>query len=412
MNESRAPTRGLHLFQGYGVELEYMIVEESSLEVLPVADVVLAAEAGRVVGEVAVGPLCWSNELALHVIELKTNGPAAALTGLAETFQAGVRAINRHLAEVGGRLLPTAMHPWMDPVRETRLWPHDNSPIYASFDRIFGCRGHGWSNLQSAHLNLPFSGDGEFARLHAAIRLVLPLLPALAASSPVLEGRLSGLLDSRLAVYRKNQQRFPAIAGAIVPEPVFSRGAYQRGILRPMYRAIAPFDPGQVLQHEWLNSRGAIARFERNTIEIRLLDVQECPAADLAIATLVVATLRALSEDRWLPEEAQRQWPVAPLAAILERTIAEGDQAPIDNAEFLAAFGFPSTRARAGEVWQHLATTLLTGEGPVPLQTILRQGPLARRLLRVLGLRPSRRALLEVYRELGHCLQEGRLFHG
>jgi len=39
-----------------------------------------------------------------------------------------------------------------------------------------------------------------------------------------------------------------------------------------------------VLQNEWLNSRGAIARFERDTIEIRVLDSQETPAAELAIA--------------------------------------------------------------------------------------------------------------------------------
>ena len=36
-------------------------------------------------------------------------------------------------------------------------------------------------------LNLPFSSDEEFGRLHAAIRLLLPLLPALAASSPLVE---------------------------------------------------------------------------------------------------------------------------------------------------------------------------------------------------------------------------------
>ena len=50
-----------------------------------------------------------------------------------------------------------------------------------------------------------------------------------------------------------------------------------------MYDDIAPLDPDAVLQHEWLNARGAIARFDRNTIELRVLDVQECPRADLAI---------------------------------------------------------------------------------------------------------------------------------
>ncbi|HAL85576.1 MAG TPA: hypothetical protein DCM31_01010, partial [Deferribacteraceae bacterium] len=37
-----------------------------------------------------------------------------------------------------------------------------------------------------------------------------------------------------------------------------------------MYRDIAPYDPECILQEEWLNSRGAIARFDRKAIEIRL----------------------------------------------------------------------------------------------------------------------------------------------
>ena len=79
-------------------------------------------------------------------------------------------------------LLPGGAHPWMDPGREMVLWPHDAHEIYDLYNTIFDCRGHGWANLQSAHLNLPFAGDAEFASLHAAIRILLPLMPALTAS--------------------------------------------------------------------------------------------------------------------------------------------------------------------------------------------------------------------------------------
>ncbi|NJL28684.1 MAG: glutamate--cysteine ligase, partial [Thermoanaerobaculia bacterium] len=171
-----------HLFEVVGVELEYMIVDRETLAVRPVADEVLRAVAGEIVSDVETGELAWSNELVLHVIELKTNGPAPRLAGLEAFFERDVRRINELLAPLGGRLMPTAMHPWMDPHTETRLWPHEYSPVYEAYDRIFGCRGHGWSNLQSLHLNLPFTGDEEFARLHAAVRLLLPILPALAAS--------------------------------------------------------------------------------------------------------------------------------------------------------------------------------------------------------------------------------------
>jgi gamma-glutamyl:cysteine ligase YbdK (ATP-grasp superfamily) len=403
----------LGLFAGYGIELEYMLVDAGSLSVLPVADQVLQAIAGETVDEVEVGELCWSNELVLHVIELKTNGPSASLSGLAPMFHEHLQRINALLEPLGGRLMPGAMHPWMDPFRESFLWPHDNSPIYETYNRIFGCRGHGWANLQSVHLNLPFNGDEEFARLHAAVRLLLPILPALAASSPVMDGKVTGLLDNRLEVYRLNQQRIPSVSGRVIPEPIFTRADYEAKILRAIYRDIAPHDPEGILQEEWLNSRGAIARFDRDTIEVRLLDVQECPAADLAIAALIVAVLKALTAESWGSLAEQQLWEIAPLEAILLAAIRDGDESLIDDRRYLTAFGFPGERAKAGELWCSLAQRLLSPKEEdfrEPLAVILEQGPLARRLLRALGEAPSPGRIREVYGELCTCLAQGRLF--
>src|SRR5689334_6581131 len=178
----------LPAFAGYGIELEYAIVERDSLDVRPLADALLATLAGHPAANVERGALGWSNELVSHVIELKNNAPAPGLAGLPAAFQAEVRAVDDVLSARGARLMPTGMHPWMDPRRETVLWAHDGADIYAMFDRIFDCSRHGWANLQSMHVNLPFANDEEFARLHAAIRAVLPLVPALAASSPIADG--------------------------------------------------------------------------------------------------------------------------------------------------------------------------------------------------------------------------------
>jgi len=399
--------RRLGLFQGFGVELEYMIVDRERLNVLPISDRVLAAQAGRIESEVEVGPLSWSNELVSHVIELKTNGPAPTLDPLAGLFQEHVGRINAHLAPAGARLLPTAMHPFMDPLTETRLWEHEYNAVYAAFDRIFGCKGHGWSNLQSAHVNLPFHGDGEFGRLHAAIRLVLPLLPALAASSPVFDGRATGVLDSRLEAYRRNCARIPSITGDVVPEPVYTRGDYEREILQRLYRDIAPHDPEGVLQEEWLNARGAIARFDRETIEIRVIDVQECPAADLAVVAVTVKAIEALTKERWTGLAEQQAWPVAPLAGILGRTMREAEAATIEDARYLATFGLAGP-CTAGDVWRHLAREVLP-EVPAALATMLERGTLARRILRAME---GGRTIESVYRELCDCLAEGRVFVG
>ena len=118
-------------------------------------------------------------------------------------------------------LMPERAHPWMNPNLETRLWPHDNNEVYAIYNTIFDCRGHGWSNLQSTHLNLPFYDDEEFAKLHAAVRPVLPILPP-CASSPILEGKSTGSLDSRMLFYKNNRARIPSITGKVIPEVLSS----------------------------------------------------------------------------------------------------------------------------------------------------------------------------------------------
>jgi gamma-glutamyl:cysteine ligase YbdK (ATP-grasp superfamily) len=410
---------GIGLFDAYGIELEYMIVDSERLSVLPAADRVLHAVAGEFVNEVETGPLAWSNELALHVIELKTNGPASSLGRLHQTFQRDVTRLNALLKPLGGRLMPTAMHPWMDPERETRLWPHGHSAIYQAFDRIFSCRGHGWANLQSMHINLPFADDEEFSRLHAAVRMTMPLMPALAASSPVMEGRVTGTLDNRLDVYRNNSRRIPSVSGRIIPEPAYSRKAYETEILQRIYRDLAPLDPEGVLQHEWVNARGAIARFDRNTIEIRVLDTQECPAADIAVAALIVEVVRALAEEHWCSLRHLQKWDSGPLQRLFLHSVQQAEQAVIDDESYRAAFAFPERGpCRARDLWQHLIETLVAPRADLPpewhqaYRLYLQRGSLARRIVGAVGNAPDAERLAATYRRLCDCLAHGTLFDG
>jgi len=396
----------LSLFEAYGVELEYMIVDATTLDVRPITDKVLAEVAGEITTEVELGEIAWSNELALHVIELKTNGPASSLEGLAGQFHEQVRRINQILASHHARLMPTAMHPWMDPASELQLWPHDYNPVYETFNRIFDCKGHGWSNLQSMHINLPFADDREFAQLHAAIRLLMPIMPALAASSPFADRRATGWMDYRMEVYRHNSRKIPQISGAVIPESVASHAEYEERILQPMYRGIAPHDPDHVLQHEWLNARGAIARFMRNTIEIRVLDVQESPRADLAICEAIVAVLRKLVDERWTPLRDQQSLSTETLARQFQATIRDADETLVQDAEYLAQFGLAGDTLTAGDVWRSLAREC--GLHDAALLRILEQGPLARRIVR--HVRGDMQRLPVTYGRLCDDLDTGHLF--
>ncbi len=402
------------LFEAYGVEIEMMIVDAETLDVKPICDQLIAAVAGESVSEVELGDVAWSNELTLHVLEMKTNGPAPSLAGLSARFHENVLTASGKLQPLGARLLPGAMHPWMDPDTETELWPHEYTEVYHTFDRIFGCSGHGWANLQSTHVNLPFSGDEEFARLHAAVRLVLPLVPALAASSPFQDGRIGPALDGRLAAYRENARRIPSVAGQVVPEAVFSRAQYEEEILGRLYADLAPHDPEGVLRYEWANARGAIARFDRGTIEIRLIDAQECPAADLAVVAAVVSLVRSLAVGRLSGRDVRADPSTEALARLLDRAILEGERSVVEEPHLLAALGVKADRIPLGELWARLLDADPPedpeGEWTGPLEVILRHGPLARRLLEAAGTEPGRNDLRRVVAELGRCLDVNETF--
>jgi carboxylate-amine ligase len=406
----------LAAFTGVGIELEYMIVEKNSLSPMPIADRLLRSANDQVCGEVDRGMLGWSNEMMLHVIEIKNQHPSASLEMLPTALQREVRYINSILEAYGAQLMPTAMHPWMNPQHEARLWPHANAQLYQTYARIFDCNSHGWANLQSMQVNLPFATDHEFARLHAAIRLALPILPALAASSPLADGRSTGYADFRMENYRGNAQSIASIAGEVIPDPVSSRAEYEKAILAPMYRDIAQFDPHGILRHEWLNSRGAIPRFDRNAIEIRIVDTQECPQADLAVAAATVAVIRRLYDDASVTPPLQQQIGTDALASIFLACIRDAEQAMVDDTRYLELMGFPGRRCTAQELWHHLIgemqqadryATALWGE---PLQIILQHGPLARRILQAVDRDESITHLQAIYRQLCDCLHSGRMY--
>jgi glutamate---cysteine ligase / carboxylate-amine ligase len=388
----------IRAFEAVGLELEYMIVDAQSLDVRPIADQVLAGQQPE-----------WSNELVAHVIELKNPQPVADLDALAGQFHARIRAMNEALQAHSARLMPGAMHPWMDPREETRLWPHDDAGIYRTYDRIFGCSAHGWANLQSMHVNLPFTGDEEFARLHAAVRLALPILPAICASSPFRDQVAPGPLDCRLQAYRDNARAVPAMNGEIIPEPVSSRAEYERKLLAPLYRDLAPRDPEGVLRHEWANARGAIARFERSAIEIRIIDLQECPAADVALAAVVTDLVRDLYQ-----RGATGDVGTAELARVLWECAVDGERAQITSGRYLRSLGIDAGACDARTVWRHLVRRLHDGRHRATWQPVLAhvldKGPLARRLVDAAGSNPAREQLVALYRRLCQCLDRNELF--
>ncbi|MDA0811533.1 MAG: glutamate-cysteine ligase family protein [Verrucomicrobia bacterium] len=398
------------LLERLGVELEYMLVRDDSLEVAPIADQVLFDAGAGADGDLPRGMFSWSNELTNHVVELKTLRPVEHLEHVHLALHAEVSWFREQAARHGCTLLPTAMHPWMNPSTETVLWPHDNTGVYQAYDRIFHCQGHGWANVQSTHLNLSFSGDAEFAKLHAAIRILLPLIPGIAASSPMVEGKWSGHHDSRLFFYRDNQSRVPEIAGSVIPEPLYCEADYRRGIFEPIATAMQTHDPDGILELDFLNSRGAIARFDRGSIEIRLVDIQECPAADLAILEVIVESLRWIVKT--IDFETIRSARTDDLAKLLWQTAHLGGDAVVEIAEILDLWQFNEPVA-ASVIWQSLFDEVGAHLSKSALRTfasILVTGTLSDRIRNAVGQNSDHGQIAKIYRNLANCLAMNRLF--
>lgn len=406
----------IHLFQGYGIELEYMIVDKDTLEVKPITDELLKHELGEYGSDFTNGIVTWSNELVLHVIEIKSTSPELNFNALENAFAENIRRINAILTKWNAILMPTAAHPFMDPLKETKLWPHDSNEVYEIYDKIFNTKGHGWSNLQSTHLNLPFYDDEEFAKLHAAIRIVLPILPALCASSPILEGKATGMVDTRLKYYKTNQARIPSITGKVIPEAIFSKRNYLNSIYDKIKTDIASFDPENILNPIWVNSRGAIPRFDRGSIEIRLMDIQECPTADMAIISLVIETIKAFANGKFMSLENQMHMKTDTLASIFDKCMVSGQKTEINSNEFLEAFDISNGPSTAVEVWKHTMDKLVKSGNTAlekwtpELSVILSEGTLSDRILSALDNDYSMDSLKSVYKNLCDCLEQNKIF--
>jgi gamma-glutamyl:cysteine ligase YbdK (ATP-grasp superfamily) len=309
------------------------------------------------------------------------------------------------------------MHPFMNPA-EGKTWPRAGRVIYETYSRLFDTRGHGWMNVQSCHINLPFSDEKETVLLHNAIACLMPYLPALSASSPIVGGKFGPNVDNRLAFYRTNQKRIPHIAGKVVPEFMSSFAQYKRDIFEPIYRDLRKIPGGERLCHEWINSRGAIVRFNRRAIEIRVLDTQECVRMDIAIASFVRAALKTMVG--WLAS-GEMSLPGHPmLVADFDRAVRSGGEAEVSAVHFKPWLRGHRRRLTPRDVLRRLfeesADKIPSDEAQyLPLLAHrLRRGSLSERIRREVHRRSGRRgttprdAIRAVYEELALCLEQNR----
>jgi gamma-glutamyl:cysteine ligase YbdK (ATP-grasp superfamily) len=275
------------------------------LKPLPISDKIIKATCARIVNFIEMPQFTFGKELQLHVMEIKANMPFHSPCEFEETMQKAVQTLSGIVQKHGANLLGTGMHPLLK-LGDTGVWPHYHSKIYQQFGKIFNLNQHGWLNIQSFHLNLPYQKQGDAIQMHNYLANLCAYLPAIAASSPIFEGKSGPDVDNRLHFYKLNQKEVPSITGDVIPEYATSLSQYKRDVIGGYSEDLAGAGAEKViLGREWVNSRGLIFRFDRKALEIRVMDEQECIKSDVALACFVRAALRGMMAQKTelLPHE-------------------------------------------------------------------------------------------------------------
>jgi hypothetical protein len=273
-----------------GTEHEYSI-NDAGFSPLPVSDQIIRTICGRYESEILFGDTKLGKELQKTVIELVPRTPAEDLAVLEAQIVQGIGKFYNIFRDKY-TLLGLGMHPLASP-DSIPVWDHDEGEYYAAYDRLFNIRQHGWLNIQALQINLSYRNDRELISQYNRLRCLLPYLIAVTASSPVVEGRLTGSCDNRLLFYRENQRAIPLICNRIIPEKIRSVTDY-RSVQEEVYRELRSRGAA-ILCEEWVNSSGLIIRFSRKCLEIKALDEQESVHADMAVCAFVRALLRCRS---------------------------------------------------------------------------------------------------------------------
>lgn len=256
---------------------------------------------GRVVNFVEQPTFTFGKELQLHVMEVRPNAPFKSPLSFEETMQNAVLSLTDFVdRKYKARLLGMGMHPLLR-LEETGIWPHRDRRFYQAYSTVFNLKRHGWLNIQSFQLNLPYCSEQDGVLLHNVLANVCAYLPAIAASSPIYEGKFGENVDNRMEFYMANQTEVPSVTGDVIPEYVPSFDVYRKDVIDKYSHDMAEAGMPQLLLHkEWVNSRGVIFRFDRRAVEIRVMDEQECIKSDVALSCFLRALLRGM-----LKEEAE-----------------------------------------------------------------------------------------------------------
>jgi glutamate---cysteine ligase / carboxylate-amine ligase len=256
-----------------GLEEEFAILDPTTLDLVPRFEELyeVARESDRLLYESITGELICSE------IEI-VSGPALNMADALERQRERRRRLFA-LAEGQGALLgATGTHPWAD-YREQKIIDTEH---YRRVEQ--GLKYVAWrNNTFSVHVHVGMHDIGRAVRVCDRMRPVLPLLLAISANSPYLDGRDSGLHSARTQSFTRN---FPRCG---IPEVFGGWPAYRR-YLEFLLRTHSIVEFTQV----WWSVR---PHLDFGTVEVRICDAQATAAESEALASLIAACVAQAARD-------------------------------------------------------------------------------------------------------------------
>jgi glutamate---cysteine ligase / carboxylate-amine ligase len=255
-----------------GVEEEFAILHPRTLELLPRFEALRDAAAGDPLLRESV-----AGELISSEIEIISGVGADLHDALARQ-----RERRRRLFALAGSediaLGATGTHPWAD----YREQPIIDTEHYRRVEE--GLKYVAWrNNTFSLHVHLGVRDLERAVRVCDRLREVLPLLLAISANSPFVDGRDSGLHSARTQTFTKS---FPRCG---IPD-VFGGWAAYREYVEFLMRTRSIVEFTQV----WWSIR---PHFRFGTVELRICDAQSTAREADALAGLMVACIAQARRD-------------------------------------------------------------------------------------------------------------------
>ncbi|HXB63494.1 MAG TPA: YbdK family carboxylate-amine ligase [Solirubrobacteraceae bacterium] len=273
----RAAETFAHAVDGtVGIEEEFALLHPATLDLVPRFEQL--REVARTRGRV--GDQLYEHiagELISAEIEI-VSGPGTDFHDALARQRERRRALFAMAEEEGVALGATGTHPWADYRQQGII----DTEHYRRVED--GLKYVAWrNNTFSLHAHVGMRDADRAVRVCDRLRPVLPLLLAISANSPYLDGRDSGLHSARTQSFTRS---FPRCG---VPDAFGGWGAY-REYIEALLRTNSIVEFTQV----WWSVR---PHFAFGTVEVRICDAQPTAGESEALAALIVACVAQAARD-------------------------------------------------------------------------------------------------------------------